>query len=157
MKNQKLFTNIVLLSCVIIFSVVVLEACYRFYLFGKDSFSVKKMNSVADIGVAGVIMTATHDDFNVAPDTLFKQKYNVLPTVRQFYHLFTIEELKKQFELQKQQIKLKIKQSRINHLSERTTMLSEPQRKYLSDIFFKYVCTFQGKEYTYCNSLFILY
>ena len=52
------------------------EQLFRIYLFGSDSFSISKMNSVHDVGDSGLIKPATHTEliFELKPNlnTYFK-------------------------------------------------------------------------------------
>ncbi|MCF8405724.1 MAG: SGNH/GDSL hydrolase family protein [Bacteroidales bacterium] len=70
MKKNTL-NNIVLLVTSVIFSLLILELSFRFYLFGKDSFSIQKMNSVHQIGVAGILKTSEY------PGVIFELKPNL--------------------------------------------------------------------------------
>ena len=62
MKNNKLLQNLLLLSFSTVFSFFMLEILYRFYLFGWKSLSVKKMNSVHNIGVSGLIVPSPYSE-----------------------------------------------------------------------------------------------
>ncbi len=79
--KKRTIVNIATLLCSILISFLVLEQSYRFYLFGKDSFSVRKMNSVRQIGVSGLLTASDHPGvvFELKPnlDTYFKlAKFN---------------------------------------------------------------------------------
>ena len=71
MKKKSLLVNgsVLLLSTVV--SLIVLEQSYRFYLFGFDSFSVEKMNSVHSLGVSGITQRADH------PEIVYELKPNL--------------------------------------------------------------------------------
>lgn len=53
-KNQLLATGLLFLVSTAL-SFLLLEQAYRFYLFGWDSFSIEKINSIHGIGVSGLI------------------------------------------------------------------------------------------------------
>ena len=65
MKNKdiiKLMLNIFTLLVSLILSVFFLELAYRFYMFGWDSLSIEKMNSVHNIGKSGLIKTSQYSE-----------------------------------------------------------------------------------------------
>jgi hypothetical protein len=79
--KKRTIVNIATLLCSILISFLILEQSYRVYLFGKDSFSVKKVNSLRQIGVSGLLSASDHPGvvFELKPnlDTYFKlAKFN---------------------------------------------------------------------------------
>lgn len=68
--SKELFLNILLLIFSILVSLLLLEQSYRFYLFGKASFSFDKMNSVHPLGLSGLIEPSSHSEiiFELKPN-----------------------------------------------------------------------------------------
>lgn len=76
MDKKSLFYNLLLFVFSTMLSLLVLELLFRFFLFGNDSFSIEKMNSVHAIGVSGLIKPSFHHEiiYELKPnlDTYFK-------------------------------------------------------------------------------------
>ncbi len=60
MNKKRFLVNILLLLFSTVLSFLVLEQSYRLYLFKMDAFSFKKMNSMHDLGVSGLIKPSSH-------------------------------------------------------------------------------------------------
>ena len=60
MNKKSFLVNIFLLLFSTALSFLVLEQSYRLYLFKMDAFSFKKMNSMHDVGVSGLIKPSSH-------------------------------------------------------------------------------------------------
>ena len=56
MKNASI--NLLLILFSTLFATLIAEQIYRIYLFGWDSFSVEKMNSIHNIGQSGYLREA---------------------------------------------------------------------------------------------------
>ena len=69
--TNKLLANLLLLVVSWAVCLFLLEMAYRFYLFGADTFSIEKMNSVHDIGLSGFLQRSSH------PELLFELKPNL--------------------------------------------------------------------------------
>ena len=69
--------NVALALAAIGVTLLTLEQAYRMYLFGWDSLSPAKMNSLHGFGVSGLVQPSPHDDlaFELRPnlETLFKR------------------------------------------------------------------------------------
>ena len=76
MCNRRQLARVSVLLLSALFSVVLLEASYRFYLFGLGSLSVEKMNSLRPIGESGMIKRSVYPEiaFDLKPNlsTYFK-------------------------------------------------------------------------------------
>jgi len=62
MNKKRLLSNSLLLLFSTALSLLVLEQSYRVYLFGSDSFSINKMNSIHNLGVSGLIKPSNHSE-----------------------------------------------------------------------------------------------
>ena len=71
MSRKKLFTNVLLLLISTTFSFLALEQAYRFYLFGNESFSISKMNSINGPGELGLLRRSND------PELIFEFKPNL--------------------------------------------------------------------------------
>jgi hypothetical protein len=62
--------NLVLTGLSIVFVVFFAEVLFRFYLFGWDSFSIEKVNSVHDVGISGLIQPSPYPEiaYELKPD-----------------------------------------------------------------------------------------
>ena len=73
---KKLLSNLLVLTLATVFGFILLEAAYRFYLFGWDAFSIEKVNSVNALGLSGLLQSSSNPDlvFELTPnvDTYFK-------------------------------------------------------------------------------------
>jgi hypothetical protein len=70
-KKKQLLANILVLFFTVLLTFLILEASFRLFLFGRDSFSVTKMNSVHHIGDAGLLQPSNH------PEIAFELKPNL--------------------------------------------------------------------------------
>ena len=57
-KTRSWKAGALLVVCSLLLSVLIIELSYRVYLFGWDSFSIRKMNSVRAIGASGMLRFA---------------------------------------------------------------------------------------------------
>jgi len=62
--------NLVLMGLSVVFVVFFAEVLFRFYLFGWDSFSIEKVNSVQAIGTSGFIQPSSYPEiiYELKPD-----------------------------------------------------------------------------------------
>lgn len=78
LKIIKNIKGLSLLLLIIFISIITIEFLYRFYLFGWDSISIKKMNSVHAIGVSRLIKASNDSEiiYELKPNinTYFKLK-----------------------------------------------------------------------------------
>lgn len=76
LKIRQIITPILTMVCSAVLSFIGIELAYRVYLFGWASFSVQKMNSMHDIGVAGILQPSPYAEiaFELKPNlrTYFK-------------------------------------------------------------------------------------
>jgi hypothetical protein len=76
MNKKTLLLNSLLMLFSTVFSFLIVEQAYRFYLFKSASFSIKKMNSIHPIGFSGLIKPSNYDEiiYELKPnlDTYFK-------------------------------------------------------------------------------------
>jgi lysophospholipase L1-like esterase len=71
MTRKNSLANLLLLLASTTLSLILLEQAYRFHLFGWDSFSIEKMNSINTMGLAGVLQPSPY------PEVLFELKPNL--------------------------------------------------------------------------------
>jgi hypothetical protein len=75
-KKKKNLGNLLLLVLSSVLGLLLMEIAYRFYLFGWDSFSIEKMNSVNALGLTGLLQPSSNSDliWELKPnvDTYFK-------------------------------------------------------------------------------------
>ncbi len=69
-KKNPIITAIKVIGVALFFSLM-LEGLYRFFIFGWDSFSVAKMNSIQGLGTAGLLEAASH------PEMIYELKPNL--------------------------------------------------------------------------------
>jgi len=62
MNKKNIFTNILLLVISTFVSFLALEQSYRYYLFGTESFSITKMNSINGLGELGLLMPSNNSE-----------------------------------------------------------------------------------------------
>ena len=62
MEKKLLFTNILIFLISTVFSLIALEQSFRIYLFGIDSFSITKMNSINGLGELGLIKPSNNSE-----------------------------------------------------------------------------------------------
>jgi hypothetical protein len=62
MDRAGLSKNLILLFTSVVFSCFLIEIAFRFFLFGGDSLSIEKMNSLNDIGVSGLLQRSQHSE-----------------------------------------------------------------------------------------------
>lgn len=71
MNRKRLYKNGLLLLLSTTLAFLLAEQLFRVYLFGSDSFSITKMNSVHAVGEAGVLTPADH------PEVIYELKPNL--------------------------------------------------------------------------------
>jgi lysophospholipase L1-like esterase len=81
MNKKNLFTNSLLLVSFSLFSLFLIEILFRFYLFGWDSFSIEKINSVHLIGVSGFVQPSPYSEVI----------YELKPNIKSYFKMATFE------------------------------------------------------------------
>jgi hypothetical protein len=82
MNKKNFFTNGLLLLISTAISILALEQSYRFYLFGKASFSINKMNSINGLGELGFLKPSNNSEivFELKPNLNALHKLVTLET-----------------------------------------------------------------------------